>query len=116
MPNGFPLFGDYGSEDPFYAGSRSSNNVKDITIMQPMAFHQWHPPFQYWMAKGRAPMLNKNAHSISNYMNDNSGHVPNGGTCEIWDGSSHEILSLEEIESQKSLDNYVRGSGCMIPF
>ncbi len=116
MPSGFPLFGDYGCEDPFYLGTREENRIKDITIMQPLAFHLWHPHFQYWMAKGKAPHLNKFAHSMSNYMNDTTGKVPEGGTCMIWDGGSHEQLSDVEIAECAAWDDRVRQTGCTVKF
>jgi hypothetical protein len=102
---GFPLFGDYGSDDPWACGLRERTRVQDITLPNEcMAIHQWHPPFQYWQAKGRGPKLNKFAHTMSNYMNDTSGHVPDGGTCVIWDGGSHAELSDEEKAEWKKLD------------
>ncbi len=114
FPLGFPLYGDYGSEDPRYSGVRSQNGVKDITIMQPMAFHQWHPSYQYWMAKGLAPHANKFGHSTSNYLLDRSGDVPAGGTCMIWDKGSHERLSEAEVAEWNTLDEKVRATGCKI--
>lgn len=90
---GFPLFGDYGSEDPWYSGRREQRSINDITIMDPMPIHQWHTAWQYWIAMGRAPQLNMWAHSMSNYLQDDSGLVPDGGTCAIWDGRSHEQMS-----------------------
>ena len=102
---GFPLFGDYGSDDPWYAGTRSSCGVQDITLPNDcMGVHQWHPSFQYWMAKGHAPKLNKWAHSMSNYLNDTSGNVPDGGTCMIWDGGSHDQMSQADKDSFRPMD------------
>jgi hypothetical protein len=102
---GFPLFGDYGSEDPAYSGRRPQQGVIDITLPnEHMAVHQWHPPFQYWMAKGHAPYLNRWAHSTSNYLNDTSGEVPAGGTCEIWDRGSHEKVPADERTYWKTFD------------
>jgi len=121
FPNGFPLFGGYGDEDPYYAGVREQNNVQGITIMEPMAFHQWHPPFQYWQSKGLGPNLNKWAHSKSNYMNDKSGKVPEGGGRYIWDmehesvfNTPEEMLSDGEIDQYSTLDDIVRKTGCKI--
>lgn len=111
---GFPLFGDYGSEDPYYCGTREQKGVEDITIMDPMLIHQWHPPYQYWMAKGKAPMVNKTAHSMSNYLNDTSGRVPNGGTCQIWDNNSHDQMTEEEKIGWHKMDILVRQTGCKI--
>lgn len=111
FPNGFPAYGDYGSEDPRYAGLRSQKGVKDMTIMQPMAFHQWHPSFQFWMSLGKAPMLNKFAHSMSNYLGDTSGEVPEGGTCMIWDGGSHEPMDEAQIADCRTWDERVIATG-----
>jgi len=121
FPNGYPLFADYGSEDPFFCGTRSQNGIKDITIMQPMAIHQWHAPFQYWQSKGYAPHLNKWAHSTSNFMGDKSGKVPDGGTRYIWDmehastfDSPDEMLSQEEIDNYSKMDDIIRRTGCKL--
>jgi len=111
---GFPLYGDYGSEDPHYHGVRMKNKVQGITIMDPMAVHQWHPPFHYWMAKGYAPHFNKFAHSTSNFMNDTTGEVPEGGTRFIWDGGSDEQMTEEEKLGWLNLDQAVRDTGCKI--
>jgi glycosyltransferase involved in cell wall biosynthesis len=100
---GFPLFGDYGTEDPWYSGVREEKGIKDITIHDPMPIHQWHPPFTYWIAKGRAPHLNKFAHSMTNYLEDD--RVPDGGSCTIWDSGSHEQLSEDEVQEWKKLDD-----------
>ena len=111
---GFPLYGDYGSEDPWYCGLRSSTGVKDITLPNScMAIHQWHAPFQYWMSKGRGPRMNKFAHSTSNYLGDRSGHVPDGGTCMIWDNGSHEQLSEAEKAQWKLMDAKVIDTGIL---
>lgn len=109
---GFPLYGDYGSEDPHYLGTRRNNGVKGITIMDPMAIHQWHPPFHYWMAKGYAPHFNYNAHSTSNFMNDTTGEVPEGGTRFIWDNGSDAKMSQEDADGWLRLEGLVRETGC----
>ncbi len=114
FPKGYPLFSDYGSEDPHFCGQRSLYGVRDITIMQPMAMHQWHATWDYWTARGKAPMLNKFGHSMSNFQNDTSGKVPQGGTCEIWDGGSHEQMSEEEKNKALELDYWVKKTGCNI--
>jgi len=102
----------HNSEDPWYCGLREKSNVMDITLPNwCMAIHQWHAPFQYWMAKGRGPRMNKFAHTMSNYMNDRSGHVPEGGTCEIWDKGSHEQLPDDEKAKWKLLDDKVLDTG-----
>lgn len=109
---GFPLFGDYGSDDPWYAGLRERTHVTDITLPNEcMAIHQWHAPFQYWQAKGLGPRLNKWAHSMDNYLHDTSGHVPDGGTCMIWDGGKHDPLSDEDKRNWKAMDEDVVTSG-----
>jgi len=96
---GFPLYGDYGTEDPMYCGLRERVNVKDITIMEPMFFHQWHLPFSYFSSMGYAPMLNKWNHTTSNYLGCESGLVPPGGTSTIWDhGSDEKIGDAEKLE------------------
>lgn len=116
MPLGFPLYGDYGSEDPFYSGQRSRRGIEDITIMQPMAFHQWHPPIYFWLAKGRAPHWNSQGHSTSNYLMDETGQVDQGGTCELWENGSHEPMSEYDKLKWNKLDYVVRATGCNIPF
>ena len=114
--NGFPLFGDYGSEDCWYCGTRARLGIKDITVMDPMMVHQWHPCFQYWMGRGRnAKNLNKHAHSTSNYLRDKSGHVPEDGTCKIWDKG--DTAALVEEEKRAWTDGWVdivRGTGCRV--
>jgi len=109
---GFPLFGDYGSDDPWYANRRQTHDVTDITLPnEHMGIHQWHPPWQYWAAKGRAPNTNKWGHSTSNYMGDTSDHVPDGGSRWIWDGGSDEQLSESEKEYWYTLDEKMRRVG-----
>jgi hypothetical protein len=111
---GFPLFGDYGSDDPWFCGLREKTNVLDITLPKEcMAIHQWHAPFQYWQSKGRGPRLNKWAHSMENYLRDTSGHVPDGGTCMIWDKGSHEMLSDAEKAQWATLDADVLATGVL---
>lgn len=111
MPKGFPLYGDYGSEDPYYSGTRERNGILDLTIMQPMAFHQWHPSFQWHMSKGKSKHLNQFAHSTSNYLGDTTGEVPEGGTCEIWDKGSHAFLSADEVNEWRTWDERVKATG-----
>jgi hypothetical protein len=55
--------------------------------------------------------MNKFAHSTSNYLNDKSGHVPDGGSCMIWDSGSHEQLSPEEVAKWQELDEVVLATG-----
>ena len=108
---GFPLYCDYGSEDPAYCGLRERMGIEDITVMTPMPIHQWHLPFQYWMAKGKGPKFNKHAHTMENYMHDTSGEVPEGGTCMIWDGGSHEQLSEQECAEWAKWDEMFLKTG-----
>ena len=109
---GFPLFGDYGSDDPWYCGTREKYRVKDITLPNScMAVHQWHAPFSFWMARGHAPHLNRFSHSMSNYLADRSGHVPIGGTCEIWDKGNRNKMSAEEISGAKKQEADVLATG-----
>ena len=114
MPNGFPLFADYGSDDPYFCNKRETNNVNDITIMQPLAIHQWHPPYAYWQAMGYSKNTNKFGHTTINFMEDSSGQVPSLGTRFIWDGGNDEWFSEDEITNLRKLDNYVIGSGCKV--
>jgi GT2 family glycosyltransferase len=110
---GFPLYGDYGSDDPFYCGLRERTAVKDITIMdeQKMLVHQWHLPFNFFSSMGYAPMLNKQNHTNSNYLGDESGEVPAGGTAMIWDkGSSEKIGDAEKLE-WKGKDEWFLNTG-----
>lgn len=98
---GFPLFGDYGSDDPWFCGLRERVQVKDITIMEldKMLVHQWHLPFNFFSSMGHAPMLNKQNHTNSNFLGDESGEVPEGGTARIWDkGSAEKIGDAEKLE------------------
>lgn len=112
---GFPLFGDWGSEDPWYAGTRAGAGIEDLTLPNEcMAIHQWHPAFQYWMSKGKAPNLNRFAHSLGNYLNDPSGAVPVGGTCEIWDAGSREQQSEQEKLMWGTWDSLVRAMGAKV--
>jgi glycosyltransferase involved in cell wall biosynthesis len=120
--DGFVLYGDYGSEDPAYLNIRERAGINDITIMDIMCVHQWHLPFQYWMSKGKAPYLNKWAHSTSNFMNDKSGKVPEQGTRYIWDAAEHEkdfntpaeYLSKEEKDEWSKYDEDLRKCGCTL--
>lgn len=114
FPDGFPLYCDYGSDDPRYSGGRSGLKIKDITLMEPMAIHQFHPRWQFWGTLGKAPNCNKWGHSTSNYLNDKSGQVPHGGTCMIWDNGSHEQYSEAEIADQRTWDDRVRATGCKV--
>jgi hypothetical protein len=48
---------------------------------------------------------------MSNYMGDTSGHVPNGGTCMIWDNGSHEGMSEADKAQWATLDVDVLATG-----
>ena len=121
--NGFLLAADYGSEDPIYSGIRERSNVKNLTYNDKLLIHQWHPPFQYYQSKGMAPMLNKFAHTNSNYMNDKSGHIDEYGTAKIWDKMEQTDgtvlypngcplkLSDNEINGWKAWDSIVVSTG-----
>lgn len=105
----FPYFLGYGSDDPWYAGQRGRQGFKSATI-KPFVYHTWHPPINFWMAKGKAPNWNRFGHTMQNHYND--GHVPPGGTCDIWDGGSHEKLSFEEcLRWSEEWDDRVLASG-----
>lgn len=112
--HGFPLYGDYGSDDPWYSGTRSKYGINDITIMEPLQIHQWHLPFNYFASMGYAPMLNKWNHSISNYLNDKSGEVPANGTSQIWDtdkGNQFEKMNPEEMKHWQEYDEIFVATG-----
>lgn len=110
---GFPLYGDYGSDDPFYCGLRERCGVKDITVMEEekMLVHQWHLPFNFFSSMGYAPMLNKQNHSNSNYLGDESGEVPEGGTSMIWDKGSDEKIGDSEKLEWKGRDQHFIDTG-----
>lgn len=120
FPNGFPLYADYGSEDPRYCGLRQLRGVRDVTIMQPMAIHQWHPQWSFWATMGKAPNCNKHGHTIRNIMGDMSidehGNrtIPDNGTSGIWDGGSTEWYSPEQVADQRTWDERVKATGCKL--
>jgi glycosyltransferase involved in cell wall biosynthesis len=91
----FPLFADYGSDDPWISNRRREAGYTDVTLWDQEAYHQWHPTCAYWIARGKAPNWNAQGHTISNLVNDP--RVPQGGTCEIWDGGSHLPLTEAQI-------------------
>jgi len=113
MPYGrFPMFSGYGEEDPWYSNRRDINGVRGITIHEPMPIHQWHPSAQWHMAHQDMPLLNKDVHAISNYMNDLSGEVPEGGGSEMWSGKDNRGLTEEEKKSWRDLlDKWVKATG-----
>lgn len=109
-------FADYGSDDAWQCGTRRQIGWKNITEgrRDKFCFHQHHLPFNYFASKGHAPMLNKWNHTMSNYMNDKSGHVPSEGTSKIWDWDKEnpfEQLSQLEKDEWKKHDDYFLMSG-----
>lgn len=116
FPNGFPLYGGYGEEDPAFLNKREKNHIKDITIMQPLAIHQNHAPYAFWQSKGYSKFHNKWGHSNINFLNDPTGEIPPMGTRCIFDGCKDDWFTPEEIASWAELDNYVRASGCEVSF
>lgn len=93
----FPLFCDYGSDDPWYSGMRQRFGFVEYTI-EPFVYHTWHAPIGFWMALGKAPNWNAWGHSMCNYYNDPL--VPEGGTATMWDteypeGPYHQMTEEE---------------------
>ncbi len=114
MPQGrYPLYCDYGSEDPKYSGLRTKFGVQGITIQQPMPIHQWHPAINWHFAHDtHAPHLNKFAHTTSNFMQDTSGEIPEKGTSGIWDGGSTEKQTEEDKKWWRDVfDKWVKKTG-----
>ena len=105
----FPLFADYGTDDPWISGKRNSEGYEDVTLWDQEAYHQWHPPCQFWMALGCAPNWNANGHTIARLSDDD--RVPEGGTCETWDKGSHDKLTDAQIRDMLSLANIVTDTG-----
>lgn len=116
FPDGFILYGGYGEEDPKFLNMREKNKVEDITIMQPLAIHQWHAPYGFWQMKGYSKFHNRHGHSNSNFLNDLSGEVPPSGTRSIFDGGKDEWFTQREIDEWAYLDDLVRASGCEVSF
>lgn len=116
FPDGFPLYGGYGEEDCRFLNRREFNGVEDITIMQPLAIHQWHAPYGFWQMKGYSKHHNRHGHSNSNFLNDLSGEVPATGTRSIFDGGKDEWFTQREIDEWAYLDDLVRASGCDVSF
>jgi hypothetical protein len=90
----FPLFCDYGSDDPWVATERRKHGFNDITLWEHEAYHQWHATAQYWMAQGKAPNWNWLGHTTSNVANDP--RVPDRGTCFIWDHGKTDPMTEEQ--------------------
>lgn len=105
----FPLFLDYGSDDPWIAGIRKSKGYETVTLWDHEAYHQWHAPIGYWIAQGKAPNWNKHGHTMCNLLRDPV--VPAGGTCVIWDNGSHEQMSQEEIREALLIQEIVHVTG-----
>lgn len=105
---------DYGSEDCTQSGKREQQggwvNVTENRLDK-YCFHQHHLPFNFFTSLGHAPMLNKNNHTMENYMNDTSGEVPPNGSSKIWDGGSTEKMSAEEAATWREHDAYFLESG-----
>jgi hypothetical protein len=94
----FPLYCDYGSDDPWVANKRGNRGYTDFTLWEHEAYHQWHATMQYWIALGKAPNWNRHGHTTSNVADDPI--VPDGGTCEIWDGGDTASFSEKETEAE----------------
>jgi hypothetical protein len=107
----FPLYLDYGSDDPWVSNERKQRGYQDITLWQCEGYHQWHPNCQYWMAQGLAPHWNRHGHTTSNLMGDP--RVPEGGTCVIWDGGDRTPMNLREIEQALMLRPQVEATRSM---
>lgn len=107
----FPTYAGYGEEDPFYCGLRREKGIRDIVITDLLPIHQHHLPFGYFASLGHAPMLNRHSHTTSNYMNDVSGRVPEGGTCHIFDGGDTARMTDAEAQDWRKWDDYFLKSG-----
>lgn len=108
----FPLFADYGTDDPFFSGARQRAGFTDYTI-EPFVFHSWHPPLGFWMSHGKAPNWNLWGHTMCNWYNDPA--VPAGGTAMLWDtdkeqGPYHQ-MNEEEAEGWLQWTDTVVKSG-----
>lgn len=105
----FPLFLDYGSDDPWLLDERRRHGFRDVTLWDQEAYHQWHAHSQYWMAQGFAPNWNMRGHTIKNVANDP--RVPQGGTCTIWDGGNRSKLTEEEAQRALGIHDAVVATG-----
>ena len=94
----WPLFADYGTDDPWQAGVREARNIHNKT-MEPLVYHQWHAPINFWMAYDKAPYWNAWGHSIENVYNDPV--VPEGGTSMIWEKDRPEGRTHKMTEADK---------------
>jgi hypothetical protein len=113
LTNGYllPIYYGYGEDDPYLSGLRESNGIEDYVVLEPLAIHQHHLPFNYFASLGHAPMLNRFNHTNFNVGNDVSGRVPDNGTAGIFDGGSDEKMSEEEKQSWREWDDYFLKSG-----
>lgn len=105
----FPMFLDYGSDDPWLCDARRKHGFRDVTLWDQEAYHQWHTTSQYWIAMGKAPNWNKYGHTTSNLMDDTE--VPDNGTCGIWDGGDTSQFTEEEKREVLQLHNAVIATG-----
>ncbi len=105
----FPLFLDYGSDDPWVCNKRKKYGFTDYTLWDQEAYHQWHTTCAYWQALGKAPNWNKNGHTTSNIANDPD--VPDGGTCEIWDRGDRSQFTEAEKAEHLALGPMVEATG-----
>lgn len=108
----YPLFADYGTDDPHNAGVRQRVGIASATIT-PFVWHQWHAPIGFWMAEGKAPNWNMWGHTLRNVYNEPS--VPDGGTAEVWDNDKpegcHHQMTPEEGENWLHLKDSVIATG-----
>jgi hypothetical protein len=110
----FPYYLDYGTDDPWVAKVRRDRGYTDHTLWEYEAYHQWHPPINFWMAMDKAPNWNKHGHTIKNLKNDP--RVNKGGTCELWDDGDMTPYSKKEKREhiELSLENAIR-TGAPVP-
>jgi len=108
----YPFFLDYGTDDPWNAGVRAGNEIQSATI-QPLVYHQWHPPIGFWMAYDKAPNWNLWGHTMKNHYNDPL--VLRGGTAEQWDtsqpGGPHRRMSFDECSGWYAWEPKVKACG-----
>lgn len=105
----FPGFNDYGSDDCWVSSERKKAGYRDITLWDQEAYHQWHPPCQFWMALGNAPNWNARGHSTCNPTGDP--RVPEGGTCQTWDQGSTDPLTDEQVADMLKMHEVVTATG-----
>lgn len=106
----WPKFCGYGEDDPYQSGERERmGGWRNITEnrLDHYCMHQFHYGFGFLGSRGQAPMLNKYNHTMSNYMSDKSGHVPDDfGTAGIWDRHKDvcAFFTDDEIKEFRSND------------